>query len=187
MAGRSAKMTVMTLIALILGLILAAAIIIPGARILFTTKGSFEGLGPGKCTDGDKERTITDFNDSIRMYALREQRSGVVNELYSPEDAIRHFKIYLACKEEGMFTPAEISLSEPSMVNNAKAAYVSWGEDICREYCGISPQYRDDRREVDEKYADLVDNYYTTFEDLERDVEFTGPSSCNNVCSSIRT
>ncbi|MBN1544057.1 hypothetical protein JW898_01190 [Candidatus Woesearchaeota archaeon] len=181
-SGRYGKMTVMTLIALILGLILAAAIIIPGAKTLFRTKGSFDALGPSKCTDSDRTKPISEFNETIRMYALRERRPGVPNELYSPEDAIRHFQLYLACKKEGAFPVSDITSTERAIINNAKAAYVSWGEDICRRYCSIAPSYRSERKDVDEEYAELVDLYYETFEDIEDDVEFAGPSSCNNAC-----
>jgi hypothetical protein len=120
-------------------------------------------FGPGKCDDFGEEMRINNINSTIIMYGARKRADGADNELYSPNDAIRHFKIYLACKQKGMYSAQELESYNTTIINTAKAVYVSAAEDICTAVNRLPPR-SDERKDRYDEYADLSDDFYSTFQ-----------------------
>ena len=131
-------------------------------------------FGPGQCDDFGEDMRITQIKQNILMYGGRTRQDGTENELYSPNDAIRHFKTYLACKEKGMYSADELTQNDQTITNSAKAVYVSAAEDMCRVVEQLPSG--DERRDRYEEYAGLSDDYYSTFGE---DVNLPDTARCN--------
>jgi hypothetical protein len=134
----------------------------------------FSFLEPSKCTDAYKGVSITEFKENIKLYAAKERQDGAQNERYYPPDAVEHFKIFISCKEEGMFDSDELAEHEAEIKNDAKSAYISLAEDICTEWCEAKKSSEEDMEDLEDKHQEHVDDYYVTFEEED----FAGPTSC---------
>jgi hypothetical protein len=131
-------------------------------------------FGPGKCDDFGEDMRINQIKQNILMYGGETRQDGSPNELYSPNDAIRHFKTYLACKEKGMYSAEELTQNDQTITNSAKAVYVSAADDLCTEVERLPEG--DERKDKYEEYASLSDDYYSTFNE---DWNVPGTARCN--------
>ena len=149
-----------------IGLILAIIVVIAGSKILFRSSGSLLAVEPSKCTDEYNKQKIEYFRDEIVKYGKRDKPGGGINEYYNPEEARKKFKAYVACKKEGLFTPENITAIEPAIMNNAKAVYGYYVEDISKQMAAST--VKQERKDLYEKCAGVIEDYYDTFK-----VDFT--------------
>jgi hypothetical protein len=177
---KNAKMAVSTLIAIIICLLLALVLIVPGVKMLTRTKASFDAFGISKCTDSEKARRPPEFLEVMQTFGQREREKGAPNELYSPEDAIKQFKIYLACLRDGMYTHEEIAQFDAEIKFLAKAAYVSFAEDICKIV--TTSEIKDEKKAQEKKHTALLDDYIKTF----KGESFEGPGRCETPADSAK-
>jgi hypothetical protein len=114
-----------------------------------------------ECTPEAKVMTIGDFRDEIAKYGKREREGGGLNERYYPQDAIKNFKTYLACKQENIFTPENITSIEPTIMNDAKAVYGYYVEDIAKKMAAST--VKKERDDLYKECSSVIDDYYQTF------------------------
>lgn len=161
-------MGVGTFVALVIILIIAIAIIIPGRKLLLGTHETFSALGPGLCTDVDQKRDVEDYKVKINLYAQREGENGI--SYYDPQAAIEQYRIYLACKddENSMIKTEDVEKFEPEIKNDVKAALIHIAEDLCKEHSeSVS---KEEQKSIENAYKDNQEIYYAIFpnEDFTR-------------------
>jgi len=128
---------------------------------LLKSHETLSGIGFAKCTDSDKQRSVSDFKAKIEMFTKRKIEEGV--SYYDPYAAIEQYELYLACKEDpdSLFKPEDIAKYEPAILNAAKTAYIRIAEDLCEEHA--DSYSKEEQKSIEMAYKENRDKYYAMF------------------------
>ncbi|MBW2967489.1 hypothetical protein KY362_03310, partial [Candidatus Woesearchaeota archaeon] len=160
--GRKGKLPIAVLIAIGLGLLIVFAYLGPGKHIMETSHEGIMGFADMRCDDSIRNMRPETIQEDIETYTSRQRTTGGVNELYAPEEAIRLYKQYRACVDQGVFpTDAEgYEERRDALKTTMRSAYINRAEDICTDYTRASTDGA--QEELRDEYLALSDDYYET-------------------------